>query len=450
MSYFSKLRQDVIPSVLNSSTGNIGAGATFTGSAEDILGVAGIQIGFYCDQNCTIYVEQSPDTTPTGPHWDISDSFNYIANTSFGVTVQAISAYVRVRVLNLNSTTPTSIFRLQTILCPIVEAVPRSLDSNGNLKVGINDFHDHYGFSVEATPQDQLRVASVYKLIGGIGSGTTVDPNFWSSTLANGGTIVETAGEIRIRTNSTLNGSAIVNSNRTARYVVGAANQFIGAGILDAGVVGNTRRWGAFSTTDGAFFELNGTTLKCVTRKGSVDLATSTGYFNGQYGVSYSCDTVIHTYEIYYTASKVYFVIDGKILHTVLVTTSPWTTTLHLPIRAENFNTAISTDISLYVIGVVINRLGPIETDPTYKYISGAGTTVCKYSPGRLHKLIINDGASGSSITLYDNTAGSGTTICAINTASLATPVELNFGCPFSIGLTIVVVNAVNFTVIYE
>ncbi|HRZ18940.1 MAG TPA: hypothetical protein P5136_02695 [Methanofastidiosum sp.] len=137
MSYFSHIKQDVVASTLNSSTGNIAAGATFTGLPDSTLGIAGIQVSLYADQNCRVYVEQSPDTTPTGPHWDISDYFNTEANVGFGITVQAVSSYVRVRVENLNTSTGTTVFRLQTALCPIVEAVPRTLDPWGNFKVAM-------------------------------------------------------------------------------------------------------------------------------------------------------------------------------------------------------------------------------------------------------------------------------------------------------------------------
>jgi len=62
----------------------------------------------------------------------------------------------------------------------------------------------------------------------------------------------------------------------------------------------------------------------------------------------------------------------------------------------------------------------------------------------------VNDGAAGSSITLYDNTAASGAIIGIVNTASIATPTTLVFDCGFYTGLTVVIVNAVNVTVIYE
>ena len=136
MSKFGSLLQNITASTLNSSTANLANGATFSGVVDSTLGVAGIQVSLYTDQNCTIYIEQSPDTTPTGPHWDLSDEYRYFADTNFGVTVQAISSYFRVRVTNTGSSI-TNYFRLQSRLCPIVEAVPRTLTDFGNFKTAV-------------------------------------------------------------------------------------------------------------------------------------------------------------------------------------------------------------------------------------------------------------------------------------------------------------------------
>lgn len=74
MSYFSQLTQNVTVSAGNSSTVNLDALATFTGTIQDTLGVAGLQINLATDQNCTIYVDQSMNDTP---NWDITDEFMY-------------------------------------------------------------------------------------------------------------------------------------------------------------------------------------------------------------------------------------------------------------------------------------------------------------------------------------------------------------------------------------
>lgn len=129
------VQQNVLASIVNSSVANLLAAGTFTGKAESTLGVAGIQCSIRTDQNCTMHVDQSPD----GTNWDVTDSFNVLSGIGFATTTQAVNSYVRVRVTNLNGASPTTYFRLQTALCPVVEAVPRALNANGNLKVAINE-----------------------------------------------------------------------------------------------------------------------------------------------------------------------------------------------------------------------------------------------------------------------------------------------------------------------
>ena len=126
--------QNVTASTVNSSTANLLAGATFTGKTESTLGIAGIQCSIKTDQNGTLYVDQSPD----GINWDIVDAYTVLAGTGFATTTQAVNSYYRVRFTN-NGGSATTYLRMQTALCPIVEALPRSLNANGNLRVAINE-----------------------------------------------------------------------------------------------------------------------------------------------------------------------------------------------------------------------------------------------------------------------------------------------------------------------
>lgn len=73
-----------------------------------------------------------------------------------------------------------------------------------------------------------------------------------------------------------------------------------------------------------------------------------------------------------------------------------------------------------------------------YTHLNANGTTSIKSGPGTLAALSINTkGGSSNTITIYDNTTGSGTIIAVIDsTSSLYTfPFYVNF----STGLTIVI-----------
>lgn len=89
----------------------------------------------------------------------------------------------------------------------------------------------------------------------------------------------------------------------------------------------------------------------------------------------------------------------------------------------------------------------------TFKYANLAAneTTVIKSAPGILHSITINDqGASANTVSVYDNTAGSGTKIATID--SVTTIGTLLYDVEFATGLTIVIATgtAADITVCYE
>lgn len=73
-----------------------------------------------------------------------------------------------------------------------------------------------------------------------------------------------------------------------------------------------------------------------------------------------------------------------------------------------------------------------------YKHIAaGTTTTTVKSGAGYLHLITINTkGASSNTLTVYDNTAGSGTVIAVIDTT--VAPGPFGFNCTFQTGLTLV------------
>jgi hypothetical protein len=451
MSTWKSIYQQVTVSPDNSSIINLAASASFTGTGVDIsnLGVNSIQVALKADQNCIVIVQQSPDST----NWDLSDTFEYLSSPGGNSwTIQAIASWVRVVVTNIGSST-TTFFRLQTTFLPISSALPRSLDSVGNLKVGVNAFKDHSGFQAEVSPAGQLRVTELYRLVGTLFQGTTLDTSFWTSTLANGGTVTLLGSEARLRTNTTLNGSAILQSVRTARFTAGASPNFYRGIIqMDSPLASNTRRWGAFNATSGTFFELSGTTFRLVTRKASVDTAVANGSFNGDIGSTFTPTfTNVNYFEIYWTPAQVWFVINEELIHTMTANSTAWTDDLNLPSRIENTNGAITTDSSVYVRTATISRLGPLMTRPIWRNFVGAvGATILKRSAGVLHRVTYNHGANGTVCSLYDALTATNP-IAVVETESNNVPNYIEFDLDFYTGLTVVTTGAAsNFTVIYE
>ena len=88
-----------------------------------------------------------------------------------------------------------------------------------------------------------------------------------------------------------------------------------------------------------------------------------------------------------------------------------------------------------------------LDTQAAYeaKNISSATTTVVSTGPGVLHGITINTTAAGT-ITVYDNTAASGTKIATI-AASPTIGVVFLYDVRFRTGLTIVTAAATDCTV---
>ena len=440
----SSIQQDVKTDANNSSTTNLDAGNsyTFTGTGTSTLGVVGLQWNLKTDQNATVYIEQSDDNV----NWDVSDAFLYqVGHSSGGNTVQAVTAYWRIRVV-LDNGTATTYFRLAGVLCPIAEPLPRALTADERLKTETH-ISDHGGRHAHVSPTNTLNVNSTVRLVGTNFDGTTKDTNFWTETVTGTGSATQ-SGEIKLETGVTANSTAKYESVRRARFVVGSALAFNGAfKFNDADETDNVRRCGAYDTNDGFFFQLDGSTLSVGSRKATSDTLVSSGSFNGEYGLTYAIDnTVYYRLDIEYTPLGAYYYINNRLLHASKG--GHLTSYLTVPITFENINdNGNTTDVAFDCLGAVIMREGEKETNPTYKYIAGASTTVLKYGAGDLHGIVNND--NSGSVIIYDNTAGSGTIIASIDLAKVLG--TLTFDAPFSTGLTVVTTGSgAKITVTYE
>lgn len=84
--------------------------------------------------------------------------------------------------------------------------------------------------------------------------------------------------------------------------------------------------------------------------------------------------------------------------------------------------------------------------------IAGAATTVVKTGGGTLEAIIVNKAVLSTTITIYDNTAASGTKIATItHPGTLLASYEIfPYQCRFNTGLTIVTSGADDITVVWR
>jgi len=306
---------------------------------------------------------------------------------------------------------------------------------------------DGYGWSVEATPMDELRVANPVRLVGSTFSGSTIDPTFWSIVSASA-TATQTGGEIILASTTSGSGSVVMQSVRRGRYVGGNSNRYRAQiQLSDTGKTNNTKKWGMFDGVDGCYFKLSGSSMSVCTMKNSSETPVASASWNGS--TTLPTLTNCNSYEIYITNSKVYFVIAGTLVHTTSAPTATWTATTTLPVRAENINSGNTENTTINIRVNTIYRLGQLQTQSTYRHVTSASATICKYGAGTLHRIVVNN-PSNNSCTIYDNFTDSGSAIAVINPGNGTLPFTLEYNVPFSLGLTVVPAGTMDLTVVFE
>jgi hypothetical protein len=444
--------QSVYASTKNSSTTNIVSSGSYVGTNETTLGIAGIRVMLNTDQYCIVSVDQSGNN---GTNWDVTDNYDY---HSLGIgnawTTQAVGDSFRVRVTNTGTAT-TTFFRLATALCPIVEALPRSTTVNGNLKISVEDMLGTFGRKVMSTPLGRLVAIAPVRLAGAAFSESTVlDTTFWGSTAVGTGTISSGGNQAILKTGTTGNSSVSMSSVRSGRFVPAYANFYLGVVRLPAVTGANIRRWGAYNSANGYFFEHNGTALSLVCRKNGVDTnRVSSGGFNGNLGPVYIVSETATFYEIHYTNQAAWFTVNGEILHKFEGLTSPLTSTSTLQLGSECINSGGNTaNNTLEVRTASISRWGGLETESTSTYISTNTTTLCKVGAGKIHKLIFGNPDINATTTVYDGLSAGGTVLAVFTHVGGNNPAPqvMDMGVPFFAGLTIVTSAAVALTAVFE
>ena len=191
--------------------------------------------------------------------------------------------------------------------------------------------------------------------------------SFWTQTVTNGGTISVVAGEGLIQSNTATNGTAQLVSTAPAYLPGQSAWMIASARFGDTGVVGNTRRIGAFTVSagvpqDGFYFELADTTLNAVSAKAGVATAVAVGSWSRVALVPFTPDANYHLFEIRYTGNRADFYIDNVLRHTVSGTTTPITTTLNFPMAVQSLSTSGTTNRIIAVRNIGLGRYGTPDT----------------------------------------------------------------------------------------
>jgi hypothetical protein len=143
-------------SSLNSSSAQLAAGATFTGSIESTFNQPAAQLIVISDQPYTVNLDQFDGAN----NLVSTDTFTRLANAGLNENVQINGNFVRIRVTNTGSATTTTL-RIETTYGPI-PPLPRALTSLGNLKVSLQEANisDNAQFNVAAPTASTTAVVS--------------------------------------------------------------------------------------------------------------------------------------------------------------------------------------------------------------------------------------------------------------------------------------------------
>jgi hypothetical protein len=309
-----------------STTTPLTGGATFTGTAVDILNYSIITVSVYTNVASAtdgLKLEQSMD----GVNWDWTDVYTIGAGKAKTFSVQPCAKYLRVRFVN--GASAQSSFRLTTILkknnslpsshrildsiandddAQLVKAVltgenPANTFVNfqattqGNFKISLEELES--GISVNSnsqlkiTPYDsagnelgtlsnpatvalpdtqydmfgKLMMAQPRKLFETNACCPLDTTRYWDTSVVAGGTVTRdaTTSQFKLALTTASGDKAVLQTRRQIQYNK-ANSQEILVIYKPAGIANRRERWGYFDENNGVFFELTGTTGKVVIR----------------------------------------------------------------------------------------------------------------------------------------------------------------------------------------
>lgn len=303
----------IVVSTGNTSTIPLGAGASFTGAAEDVTTYHEVDInlgGAPANAPGTLYFEFSPD----GTNWDVSVPLTLDGPSIVPLTLRVILPFFRVRYIN--GATPQTEFRLTTVFHKssgktLTRFLNQYIDYNepvenmrafisgarpdgsfGNVPVSRDNFLKISIDDIGPIAEDRLVAAD--KSIFGSGvvmsrvSETSADFSKSlasldiTSSMSGTGYVIQPDGYVTIATGAGATSYAKVQTNTTVNYA--PARELYGkfsVSFRNPSDVNSWQRAGIYNDTDGFFVGYTGLTFGVTVRKNSIDTFTPISNFNG-------------------------------------------------------------------------------------------------------------------------------------------------------------------------
>ena len=324
------------------------------------------------------------------------------------------------------------------------------------LKIGI--FDPETGTPSLVTPAGALKISEIVHLCGDVfGTGPLSDKK-WDINEINSATETEINGELIMATNGAVDADARIQSKTRARFYPGHFNTaHVAAQLSSVWATADTvAEWGAYDADDpvngdGIFIRYTDGEFSIVTKRSGVENVVNEGSFTGFIPAKNANTNV---YEIAFNAGTARFIQGVKVFHVESAASGPYVGTPHLRAGARIYNKNGHNgnhDIRFRALGIY--RVGRPYAVPDYEYISAAGATTIKTSPGTLHRIVLTrqgGGASTETVTFHDGSTTADPVFAEIAMATNDNQSH-SFEHIFNNGLTVDISSSqFNLTVIYD
>jgi hypothetical protein len=459
------------PHLIFSTTTPLLASATFSSGILSLEQKSQVETTVLSDTDGTLVFDFYNDLAGT----DLvrSLSIPYVGGSGFQYfAAPAFSNFVEYKFIN--SATPQTDFLYQTkvlttalsgqivrldgniaggMVAPITRSILTGRDDEGvyrnarittNRELGISIFDPETGSQTIVDLNGSLKVGTATNILGTAFGDASPSDNQWSTIGTGSGVRNDIPGAISLETGTTADSTVSFQSTTKARFVAANFNVLhIGCNINNIAATDNVRTWGAYNpqdgTTDGVWFRLDSGVMCVGYTKQNVETVIIQSNWNGASKEKFVLDTKTRVYEVQYNAGAIKFFQNGNELHTVTSFDEVYAGLYNFKLALNNENINGNTaNNSIQSRALAIYRIGE-ERGATISRTFPTGVTVIKAGAGFVESVTLarsGGGSSGSSISIYDNTAASGTELGNIKISKDET-FTLNINSTFTNGLTI-------------
>jgi hypothetical protein len=281
----------------NSTSTVLAAGATFTGTPEDVSQYASLSVAFYVQpSNATGNVLVQFSNTAS-PFYSVSNTVTAVTSiTAGGFTLDVITAAQYFRVVYVNDTTPQTALMIQSIFHPqarIAQATTRyaqqptdytdvlntraiiwgktlgggiyePVATNGENSIVVTIAEPHAAFG-EISTAENTATCQVDFVYG-------INTNLTSNTTSNNATVTSSTGMAVLTTGAQVNSVATLVTKEYVKYRPGQGSMSRFTALFTTGVAGSTQFAGpGGGSVDGIGFGYNGTSFGVLYRHNSTD-----------------------------------------------------------------------------------------------------------------------------------------------------------------------------------